>query len=243
MTVFNLAGMFDNMIWSFTSNDERNAAETYVKTRGLKNYIIAEDLPDYPKYEHNDITITFDDMVLRIISLSRIVPQKNTMTCFEILSGSFDGKICFDVYGTIEDEKYWSACKHKALSLPNNVKFRYMGEVSHEEVMDTFHKYDAFLFPTRGENFGHVIYEALSAGCIPIISDTTPWSNVYENGAGFVISYADIAGYRNAINSLILLKQNNKEAFLHAKTRALEYAVEKFNNSLEKTGYDIVFLT
>ena len=35
--------------------------------------------------------------------------------------------------------------------------------------------FDLFTFPTRGENFGHVIPEALSAGTPIILSDQTPW--------------------------------------------------------------------
>ena len=28
------------------------------------------------------------------------------------------------------------------------------------------------------KNYGHVIFEALAGGCIPIISDQTPWNDI-----------------------------------------------------------------
>ena len=35
--------------------------------------------------------------------------------------------------------------------------------------------HDLFVFPTLGENFGHVIYESLMCGTPVLVSDNTPW--------------------------------------------------------------------
>jgi glycosyltransferase involved in cell wall biosynthesis len=42
-------------------------------------------------------------------------------------------------------------------------------------VPGVFRQYDLFVFPTRGENFGHVIIESLSVGTPVLLSDRTPW--------------------------------------------------------------------
>ena len=47
--------------------------------------------------------------------------------------------------------------------------------------------WDLFLFPTVGENYGHVIQEALSAGCVALISDQTPWQDLEQSGVGAAI--------------------------------------------------------
>ena len=39
----------------------------------------------------------------------------------------------------------------------------------------------------RGENFGHVIHEALRAGLPLIISDKTPWQQLEEKGVGWAL--------------------------------------------------------
>lgn len=48
---------------------------------------------------------------------------------------------------------------------------RLLGEemVDSQEVVETFSQYDVFLFPTKGENYGHVIFEALAGGCMTSI--------------------------------------------------------------------------
>ena len=43
------------------------------------------------------------------------------------------------------------------------------------------------VFPTAGENFGHVIAEALSESCPVMCSDATPWTERLDGGAGGVV--------------------------------------------------------
>ena len=66
----------------------------------------------------------------------------------------------------------------------------YHGELQPDAVVTTFARYDAFAFPTLGENFGHVIAESLSAGCAVICSDQTPWTPVLLAGGGTVVDAA-----------------------------------------------------
>jgi glycosyltransferase involved in cell wall biosynthesis len=42
-----------------------------------------------------------------------------------------------------------------------------------------------FFFPTRGENYGHVIAESLSVGTPVLISDQTPWRELSSDGLGW----------------------------------------------------------
>ena len=67
---------------------------------------------------------------------------------------------------------------------------RRAGEVTPAEVLNTFARYDVFVLPTRGENYGHVILEALMAGTPVLISDQTPWRNS-DDGAVETLPLAD----------------------------------------------------
>ena len=49
-------------------------------------------------------------------------------------------------------------------------------------------RYDLFYLPTLGENFGHVIAEALGCGLPVLIADTTPWRNLQQQKLGWDIS-------------------------------------------------------
>ena len=62
---------------------------------------------------------------------------------------------------------------------------KYHGVIKHEEVARELAGHDLFFLPTWGENFGHVIHEALAAGLPVLISDKTPWRNLEDQGVGW----------------------------------------------------------
>jgi glycosyltransferase involved in cell wall biosynthesis len=124
----------------------------------------------------------------RLVFISRISPKKNldlTLTALRGLSQPVE----FDIYGPAEDARYWSKCQSLIARLPSNVHVQYKGELAPADVRRTFSGYDAFVFPTRGENFGHVIAESLSASCPVLCSDETPWSEVLKAGGGAVVRH------------------------------------------------------
>lgn len=127
-----------------------------------------------------------DGSALRVIFISRISPKKNLLGALSLLR-HVRQEVRFDVYGPAEDEAYWAECRDAAAALPANVVFTYRGALEPLEVAPTLANYDLFLFPTFGENYGHVIAEALSTGLPILISDTTPWRNLEETKLGWDI--------------------------------------------------------
>ena len=121
---------------------------------------------------------------LRTVFISRISPMKNLLGAIEILQ-RVRQQVVFDVYGPVEDESYWVACQQAAQLLPPHVTFDYRGALHPDEVPATLARYDLFFLPTLGENFGHVIAEALSAGLPVLISDTTPWRGLADQSLGW----------------------------------------------------------
>lgn len=113
----------------------------------------------------------------------------------------------------------------------------FQGPVSSEQVPTIFSQHDIFLFPTLGENFGHVIFEALASGCIPIISDRTPWNDLASEGAGCVLSLEDKEGFAQAIDRYA--KMSKEELFEH-RLAARKYA-EKYEKSVGDGGYGKMF--
>lgn len=166
-------GYFKDVEWSAT--DEKEAED--IRKQVGRNAIchLAEDLPRKPeKIVHETTT---DKGSLRVIFLSRISKKKNLLLCAKILHGITEGDIIFDIYGNKEDVVYWKECKQELQKLPDNIKWSYKGEADSEKVIDIFSSYDVFLFPTMAENYGHVIFEAMAGGCVPVISDRTPWNS------------------------------------------------------------------
>lgn len=124
---------------------------------------------------------------LRLIFLSRVSPVKNVEMLLKGLK-EVTQRVDLDIYGPIHDSVYWSDCQRIIQSLPSHVRVKYLGEVAPEKVRAIFAQYDAFAFPTRGENFGHVIAESLSASCPVICPDTTPWTSTLQSGGGSVLT-------------------------------------------------------
>lgn len=125
--------------------------------------------------------------ILRIVFLSRISPMKNLDFALEVLAAVKENVI-FDIYGPAEDKNYWQECQKIIARLPKNISVKFYGAVKPEEVRDTFSKYDLFFFPTRGENFGHVIAESLVVGTPVLISDQTPWKNMEADQLGWEVA-------------------------------------------------------
>ncbi len=139
---------------------------------------------------------------IRLVFLSRISRKKNLDKALSILS-DVSGGVQFDIYGPIEDGAYWNTCRELIAQLPPRIEVRYRGEVPHDRVHHVLSKYDALLFPTRGENYGHVIREALSAGCPVIVSDQTPWRGLEELGVGWDLPLQDTERFRSVVQMCI----------------------------------------
>ncbi len=233
-------GAFKGIIWSFTSEDELEEAKDITGDCNIRKYVIAEDLPRKLDFEENRKHISVKQAnQLNIIFISRISPKKNLKQALSILDAHFEGKIRFDIYGVKEDKSYWKECEDKIKQLPANISVSYKGEIRPENVIKAFSDYDVFLFPTKGENFGHVIYEALASGCVPVISDTTPWKDFKDKECGAVIGLNDENSFRKLIQSYILY---DSDYFRKLKLNAIQYAEEKYYDSVNHSGYNTIFI-
>lgn len=242
LLIFKYFGLFKNIVWSFTSEIEHEEAKAALGN-AIKEYIIAEDLPRKVDFDAQIIKIqncqAQENDVLKLVFLSRVSPKKNLEYCAQVLNCITDKEIILDVYGTAENEEYWGKCRKFLENLPKNIHYRYCGEVNSEKVIDVLSNYDAFLFPTKGENFGHVIYEALASGCVSIISDRTPWLDLYENGCGYVLPLENLNVFVETIKELAEIKEVNRLGEM--KINAVEYARKKYRNSITKSGYLNIF--
>ncbi|HKT02258.1 MAG TPA: glycosyltransferase family 4 protein [Rugosimonospora sp.] len=130
--------------------------------------------------------------------IGRISPMKNLDLVLQALALQ-QHPLTFDIYGPRTEMDYWARCVDLIAKIQQPVVARYRGELTHHQVRPTFAGYDGFVFPTRGENFGHVIIESLSAACPVICSDATPWSSLITAGGGRVLREATVSNLAEAI--------------------------------------------
>ncbi|MDD2664484.1 MAG: glycosyltransferase [Dechloromonas sp.] len=164
---------------------------------------------------------------LRLVFVSRISPKKNISYALELLK-DVKANVSYHIFGPIEDADYWRMCEVIIASLPENVEVKYCGNLDPAEVVKTISQYDIFFMPTKGENYGHVIAEALCAGLPIVVSDTTPWRNLQENGIGWDIPLDKPDLFVQAIEQAA----NMTEAeYLRFRDRVLSWASKKFSQT------------
>jgi len=156
----------------------------------------------------------------RLVLLARVSPMKNLLGALEIVSRLSALPVELDICGTLEDPDYWRRCEAAIAALPANIRVAYRGPVQPEDVETVLSGYDAFLLPTLGENYGHVIREALSAGLPVLISDRTPWRGLEARGAGADLPLDDLDGFARRIRDWAALSPERFEDMRRA-ARAL----------------------
>lgn len=198
--VSKLLNLYSRVVWHVSSKYEK---VDLVSKMGVNEVRVREalDLPETHKKESDTRPPELSNENLRVVFLSRISKEKNLDIAISILS-SVQSNVVFHIYGTIEDCDYWNDCQKMMDSLPSNVQIKYCGEVIHNNVISTFSKYDLFLFPTGGENYGHVIVEAISAGTKVLISKNTPWLDMENKGLGWDFHIEDKHSFINVIEKM-----------------------------------------
>jgi glycosyltransferase involved in cell wall biosynthesis len=177
-----MAGLYSEVMWHATGKDEEQLIRTWW---GLSAKVaVAGNLPSHVLAEDQGERANKLSGMLHAIFLSRISRMKNLRGALEVLKG-VKAEVYFDIYGPLEDQEYWQECEIIIGELPSNVRARYVGVVAPESVHRTLAQYELLLLPTLGENFGHVIVEALVAGCPVVLSDRTPWRNLQSKKVGF----------------------------------------------------------
>lgn len=234
IAVLRAMGLLKNVEFQSTSEEESMAIGKYLGANSDRIHFLS-NIPSMPcDLPPKRIKSSGEG---RFIFISRILWKKNLLFAIQILK-DIKGKVVFDIYGPKEDDEYWKACEDEIKQLPDNIKVEYKGILGHNEIHKTFNQYDAFLFPTLSENYGHVIAEALVSGCVPIISDQTPWTDMNEASAGWALPLEKEDDFVHAIQDVVDMDDstiNKKRDFIQ------KYLKEKLKIDELKKEYLNVF--
>ena len=215
-----ITGLIKNAHFQSTSDEETEAINRYLKVPYERIHYLT-NIPSIPKKEYTHPPKIQGEA--RLVFISRIHRKKNLTFALNCIR-DIKGKIQYDIYGPIEDKEYWAECQNIIKELPDNIKVEYKGLLDHDEVHEAFSQYDAFLFPTLSENYGHVIAESLVVGTPVIISDQTPWRNLKEAGAGWDIQLDDNQAFIQAINTILISTNDDTKA---SQTSVKDFARSK----------------
>ncbi len=228
-------GLYRNLHWQASSDFEK--ADICREFGSVAKWInVAPDLTPLLT-ENLKISKTRVPGPLRLIFLSRISPKKNLDFLIRVLA-KISAEVDLAIYGPQEDALYWKKCLDLINQLPQNIHVKVCGQVPQEQVRNTFSEHDVFVFPTLGENFGHVIFESLMA-CTPVIvSNQTPW--LQDNNGGLQVLHLEEALWLNEIDILI---KSEKSVLAQKRIAAAEYCFRYSTNNNSVNLSRVLFRT
>lgn len=197
MSAIKSIGLARNVVWQASGTHEAaDIARSFGVNVGrirvapnLPSKTVPVPLPAAPR-EHGS--------PLRVLFLSRISPMKNLHWALRLLARVRE-PVTFNIFGPVGDEEYWQRCQVEISTLPSHVHVAHHGVIAPERILETMAGHDLLFLPTLGENYGHVIAEALRAGTPVLISDMTPWRGLEAAGVGWDLPLQDEDGFLRAI--------------------------------------------
>ena len=120
----------------------------------------------------------------RILTVGRISPEKGYYEAIETISNwKPKSPIHWEIIGLEENSELVKSIRSMA-NENSQIQITLHGHKNQEELNEFYENAHLFFLPTRGENYGHAIAEALCNGIPVVISDQTPWKNLEEAHAG-----------------------------------------------------------
>lgn len=109
------------------------------------------------------------------------------------------------------------------LDIESNVSF--LGHIEYNEKQKILASSFALILPSKSENFGNVVIEALAQGTPVIASKNTPWEILEETNSGYWVS-ADSEDISETISKLMNMDWDD---YLRMRQNAYQLCLEKFD--------------
>jgi glycosyltransferase involved in cell wall biosynthesis len=195
-----ISGLLDGIHLQATTTKELK--DIRVALPGFGNIVIASDIPTRTETENCTPRARIKRKGrVKVVFVGRIHPMKNLDFALSVLS-EVSCPVEYEIIGPVEDETHWHRCQELIRTMPAHITVRARGAASQTEVRAMLREADALFLPTRGENFGYAIVEALSEGTPVLISERTPWNEVTNAGAGWALPLEEKGAFVRAIEDL-----------------------------------------
>lgn len=175
--------------------------------------------------------------ILKLVSIALISPMKNILEVIRALN-SVNGNVQYDIYGAVKDMNYWAECETAIQLLRKNIEVNCKGILIPSKVPDVLAQYHVFILPSKSENFGHAIFEALSSGRPVITSHGTPFNELSERESGLNVASTE----RELSGAVNFFLQMNESELMRWSDYSVAYAREFMDSMHLKEGYDRMFL-
>jgi glycosyltransferase involved in cell wall biosynthesis len=230
--LFKLSGVSKKISWHAT--DEK---EVHFIRQKFKHARI--DLAgNFPKLSKPQPSPYKEQGKLIMGTIALISAMKNHLEILNALK-SIGGAITWHIYGPIKDQSYWQSCTSLINQLPSNIQVIYHGAINPNQVPSALETIQLFILPSKSENFGHAICEAMSAGRPVITTDTTPYSNLQHFNAGYTINNQNFN--EDLTKAIQLFADMETDEFNVYTENAIGYIHNKTNLQKIKSQYQNLF--
>ncbi len=219
-------GALDDVWWHVSSEHEQMDVVRRVGEESQQRISVAKNLSVSPILVEAKVRGISDP--LRVCFLSRICRMKNLDYALRVLALTSQ-PVRFSIFGPREDPAYWAECAALISDLPPHVEVIVHGAVDTAEVPAVLAGQDMLFLPTRGENYGHVLVEAWSAGLPVLTSNQTPWRGLEAAGVGWDLELGEssLSAFAEKID---LLAQLNVAELGRVSEKSLDYALAIHND-------------
>ena len=221
LTYAKLKGLYSNLTFHASSSQEEMDIRNIFPKAKVK---VALNLRSSVTTE---VRKTKEQGVLDLIFVGRIAPEKNLKYALEVLDGIEEGKINMTICGAKYSSEYWQECQKVIERLSGNIKVNYKGSLSKLNLVEELKKAHVVFLPSTGENFGHAIIEGMELGCIPLISNLTPWTDLSDKKCGYDFDLKNPELFRKTVVDML---SQSLEEFEHISKNAIKFASEVSND-------------
>lgn len=156
------------------------------ETKDLRSHDLPNEIVEIPLGVHvpKDPPSKTDKPIRTALFLSYIHRKKGLLDLIDAWAALNPSDWRLVIAGDAEDAYLDEV---KAYAAAKEVNATFTGEVFGEEKEALLNEADLFILPSRSENFGVVVLEALAHGIPVLTTNATPWSSLVDEGCGWCI--------------------------------------------------------
>lgn len=198
--------------WHVTSNLEKAALAKVCDD--FNECLVVPNLPSKTLIAKTGRSIPKIAGQARFVFVGDLIPHKGADFALRALCG-VKGRVQLDLIGASKNGAFARALGNLAQNLRSapSKSVVFHGFLSTGETFRIIENSHFLILPSRSENHGHVISEALGLSRPVLISDRTPWQGVSDTHAGFVATYGDVGCWQDRLRRIIEMDQGTFDLF------------------------------